>query len=476
MSKHREDPEKQVVYSPGEIIGKEVFEQVTGGQYVIWHMEKHAFALAPEGGRTCYETPTIIYYPLRVTPWPTARLPTKTVEHEDLWQQVHDFIYKYVDLPDGLLYDVLTAWTFATYIREKLKVVPYLFVYGPLSSGKTWLLEVLQKICYRGIIGSNVSAAALYRGIEKFHPTTFLDETEIYSIAEKSEVVGLLNSGYRKGQYAWRVKNTEQGSEIEFFDVFGFKALAGTEKMKDTLESRSIIIRMMKNRRAIPLHIDERQALDLRNKLLNWRFRKLSDISDICDVILEDAPLGSSNQRIDELFESLLLVSNKGKENIVKYAKKLDEEWQNREETSIEAEILEFMLECEDSVENNVLLTKTVTEKFNADRSDKEKWKTRSVGRLISRLGFTQKRMAGSGKRGWYWDPERIEYLKQRYGMSSEKTSLTSQTSEAEWTCKFCGKPGSGLYDKIFGPQNEQYKAHFDCARQWRVNKGYEEA
>jgi len=327
-----------------------------------------------------------------------------------------------------------------------------------------------------------VSAAALYRGIEKFHPTTFLDETEIYSVAEKSEIIGLLNSGYRKGQYAWRVKNTEQGAEIEFFDVFGFKALAGTEKMKDTLESRSIVIRMMKNRRAIPLHIDEKEALDLRNKLLNWRFRKLSDIcdiSDISDIFLEHSPIGSSNQRIDELFECLFLVANKGKENILKYAQKLDAEWQSREETSIEAEILGFMLECECSVENNVLLTKTIADKFNADRNDREKWKTRSIGRLISRLGFLQKRIAGTGKRGWFWDKERIEYLKQRYGISSEITSQTSQMSQTsqtpEWVCKFCGKPGNGLHDKIFGANNEEYKAHFDCARQWRVNKGFEE-
>jgi len=453
-----EDEKKRIVYSPGEIIGKEIFEQTSNGQYVVWNMKERAFAMAPEHkeGRMLYENSTAIYYPLNVLPWPTADLPTKTVEHEELWQQVYNFIYTYVDLPDKLLYDVLTAWVFATYLREKLKVVPYLFAYGPLSSGKTWLLEVLQKICYRGIIGSNVSAAALYRGIEKFHPTTFLDETEIYSVAEKSEVIGLLNSGYRKGQYAWRVKNTEQGTEIEFFDVFGFKALAGTEKMKATLESRSIVIRMMKNRRAIPLHIDEEKALDLRNKLLNWRFRKLS-----------------SNQRIDELFECLFLVANKGKENILKYAQKLDAEWQSREETSIEAEVLEFMLECEGSIENSVLFTKTVADKFNEDRNEREKWKTASIGRLISRLGFIQKR-GPNGERGWFWDKERIEYLKERYHIPSELPSEPSEPSET-WTCKFCGKPGTGLYDKIFGDNNEEYKAHFDCARQWRVNKGFQE-
>jgi len=42
-------------------------------------------------------------------------------------------------------------------------------------------------------------------------------------------MIGLLNSGYRRSQYAIRVKLTQQGSELEAFDVFDFKALAGTK-------------------------------------------------------------------------------------------------------------------------------------------------------------------------------------------------------------------------------------------------------
>ena len=106
---------------------------------------------------------------------------------------------------------------------------PYIFFYGPVASGKTRGLEVLQRLNYRGILASNISAAALFRSCQEWHPTLLLDETEIYNKDTKTEMIGLLNSGYRRSQYAIRVKLTQQGSELEAFDVFDFKALAGTK-------------------------------------------------------------------------------------------------------------------------------------------------------------------------------------------------------------------------------------------------------
>lgn len=462
MSKDKEEA-KEIKYSPGGCLNGFIFEQaldeagrsiyVYAPSEAVWrdktkmHMTKGGEIVgklchAPVSTGDHWETDTTEYWPLKKCPWPLCKqnsdihywkeLADNLNEHE-LWNDTYQFIYDHLDLPEEPLYDVLTAWTWATWIPEIWEVVPYLFFHGPVASGKTRALEVLRAVSYRGVIGSNISGAALFRSAELWHPTLFLDETEIYGKEHKAEIIGLLNSGYRRGQYAIRVKNTEQGTELDLFDVFGFKALAGTESLRDTLESRSIIVNMMKNVRPIKFLIDKQRALEIRNKLLVWRLLKISDISDISDSEIEGIPsaLRFADGRIIELFFCLYQIANEGKENILEYAKKTYEKRLDIEETSLEAEVLQYIVDLEPEVENQFIETKAVANKFNEGRSDKEKWKTRSIGYLIRRLGFEPKRGTG-GVRGWKWDSKRIEYLKKRYrigGGTPNSLSLTSLTS-----------------------------------------------
>ena len=55
-----------------------------------------------------------------------------------------------------------------------------------------------------------------------------------------------------------------------------------------------------------------------------------------------------------------------------------------------------------------------MAEAFNLDKSDSEKWKTSSVGRVIKRLGFQPKRMTG-GRSGYIYDVKKISQLSERY-------------------------------------------------------------
>jgi len=333
-----------------------------------------------------------------------------------------------LDLPEKELYDILTAWVFCTWITEIWTVVPYLFFFGFVASGKTRALEVLQRISYRGVMGSNISSASLYRGVSKWHPTIFLDETEIYSKEHRAEIIGLLNSGYRRGQYAIRCSESNP-DELQLFDVFGFKALAGTQSLRDTLESRSIIINMMKNVRKVNFLVDEETAQEIRNELLIWRFKKLHDVHDVHDVHPEGVPeaLKFADGRIIELFYCLYNVANEGKENVLSYAKKAYERRVSTEESSIEAEIIQNIVDYVPFMERNWIPTKEITERFNSSRNDNEKWKSTSVGRYIKPLGLDDKRYESG--RGWIYNHYIIARYCKRYNITEPPLGGTSGTS-----------------------------------------------
>ena len=416
--------EKNIRLSPGFLLAgkKMIFEQVDEANYVVYDLVDAKFQVDPVGPTSKFydADKDIVYTLLPRIPWPMARphLSFSLIETGELWQQVKTYIFDHVDVVDSDLYHVLTAWVFATYLPEIWMVVPYLFFFGPIASGKTRALEAIQQLSYRGIIGSNVSAASLFRGLEAWHPTVFLDETEIYSKTEHLEIIGLLNSGYRRGQYAWRCKNTDQGAELELFDVFGFKALSGTEGLAKALESRSIMVRMMKNTRPVRFLIDQEKGLELRSKLLMWRLLMLKKLfgegSEGCEPFLEPpSDLDFANGRLMELFQPLLAVANDGRENIVKYAKKVQEIRSSEEATGLEALILEALVKSENKVDAKIILTKDVTGTLNIGLDDKDKFKQWTVGRIMRKLGFLPRHTRQGN--GWFWDADRIKLLKAWY-------------------------------------------------------------
>jgi hypothetical protein len=99
--------------------------------------------------------------------------------------------------------------------------------------------------------------------------TVLLDETEIHLKEDKVEILNLLNSGYRKGQFAIRTGEPGKTGErqLQFFIVFGFKALAGTKELAETLRTGSIIFYMSKATRQILMQIDQAKTQELKAKL-----------------------------------------------------------------------------------------------------------------------------------------------------------------------------------------------------------------
>jgi len=290
---------------------------------------------------------------------------------------------------------------------------------------------VLRALCYRALMGCNMSESAVFRAVEKWKPVAILDETEIYTREGKSAVQNLLNSGYRRNQFAIRVRTVNEGVPVlDLFDVFGFKALAGTEGFKAALESRSIMINMGKNVRKVKFLMDEEKARELRNRLLLWRWRKLIDVSDVSDAFLKDIPrlLGFTDGRVMELFSCLVAVTNHGRDNIISYARDVHQERLDEEEASVEAEISGVIAKCGLYVAQGRFPTSKVKELFNLNRIDNEKWKTTSIGRVVKRLGFKKTRMPDSS-RGFVWNQRLVDKLVKRYHIPLEETSEVSETS-----------------------------------------------
>lgn len=448
MSNGREgEKPKAPTYTPGGLLDDGLFfEQVEGGQYVMWDWK--GTQLFKENYVT--DTADKVYMPLDRVPWPLCKEPLD-YNMDTLWQDIRDFIHDHLYLPDKKLYDVLTAWIVASWTPELWSVVPYLFFHGAVSTGKTRGLEVVQRLCYRGMMASNMSSAVVYRACDMYRPTLILDETEIYNHKDRGDIIGLLNAGYRRGQYAFRI-NKDKGMLLEAFDAFGQKALAGTQGLRATLESRCILIRMIKARRKVRLFVDEDRAHTIRCKLLMYRMRTLrfeaskesvgqtvkSELGERCEHFLARVPkLNFADGRLQELFQCLLAVANHGQKNILEYAEKMAENRLSEEMAGVEAELVTILSSPDLDMANGVVLTKTLTSKFNEGRDERERWKSNSIGYLMKRLGFVKKH-TNQGN-GWRINQSLLQMLQENYSGGkvedakpfsvAEKGSQSSQCS-----------------------------------------------
>ena len=298
-----ETKEPPTTYYPGAKFSEQI--TIAGGVsvYAIWENYK-----SEKGGefhtKLDLSTPELNVLPLQRTPWYTASTVSEC-DPKRLWNEVKNFIAEHVDLADEKLYDVLTAWVFATWIPERFSVIGYLKINAPKASGKTRLMETLRQISYRGIKSSDVSNSAMYRIIEKWHPTLFFDESEIYNKGLREDIQGLFNSGYSRGDFIIRVKDP-QTDELSFFETYGFKVFAGTETLRDTLESRCIHVNMMKNTRPVRFKVDDVSAELLRGKLLWFRFKQLEYLEKNERSTEMPSELSFADGRFSELFACLV--------------------------------------------------------------------------------------------------------------------------------------------------------------------------
>jgi hypothetical protein len=408
--------------SPGMACPTVIFEQVANGSYLVYDRTEGKFQARDDPRVFFYGN--MQYVPLQRLPWPSVTLPKDYESEEQLFNEIRSFYVEHLDVSNELLFDVYAAFTLASWRAEDFSVIPYAFFLGPLASGKTRALECFHRLCYRSIMATSMSAASLFRALEAWHPSLLLDETEIYNRDCMVEVLALLNSGYRRGQYAIRIEKIEEGCpQIAFFDTFGFKVLAGTEELAATLQSRCVITSMSKAVRHVNLFVNEDKAQELRNKLMTYRFKNLGKKLENFDVSTLNGYF--NNARVIELFVSLLHVAptEEIRTRLVECMKQITQTRLDEEQASIEARVFDAILGSEEQVESGKLSTQAITEAFNKGLSEKDQATSRFIGRKVTGLGFEKCKLSRGGLAGFFWDTKQIERLKARYCPTPSKTT-----------------------------------------------------
>lgn len=239
-----------------------------------------------------------------VTPWP------KPVNGEELLAAIAAAFSKHLVLPAGAA-DALALWVLHAHAHDASSISPILSITSPTPEcGKTTALTVLAALVPKALPGSNITAAALFRVVEKWQPTLLIDEADTF-LSQRDELRGVLNSGHSRAA-AFVIRTTGDDFEPRQFGTWSPKAIAAIGDLHPTLASRSINIelrRMGPGEHVEPVREDHLGQLD---PLIRRAARWTSDHVDCLRGADPDIPTTLAGRRADNWRPLLAIADTAG--------------------------------------------------------------------------------------------------------------------------------------------------------------------
>lgn len=274
-------------------------------------------------------------------------LPSKPLEYgteEELDKEILDFIYKWLDIPDldrmFCLWNIKRSWVY-----DKFFSLSYSRALADTGTGKSRFLNTLGVLHYKTIETCGATTPApIFRLISKWKGTLSIDEADYVKSDESQDIIKLINVGYEKSACIFRCDENNR-EDIKTFDVYCPKIIATRREFTDkATESRCITTVMnCTTRTDIKFSLDKSfftKALEIRNKLLLWRFRNYNIINEGKPKF--NVELSHYEPRTQQIINSFIHLFTKESDckDFTKYMDKFQSEIINTRRNSFEGDIV----------------------------------------------------------------------------------------------------------------------------------------
>lgn len=355
-------------------------------------------------------------------------LPSSAEEYfEDkiLDDEIIGFAKKWLDVPNEVmkfgLWNTKMSWVF-----DLFQTLNYLRVLGDTGTGKTRYMDVWGHLHYKPLFTSgNTTPAPLFRLINKWRGTIVMDEADLRQSDESDQIIKVLNLGFERGKFIMRCDQND-ASKVDLFEPFCPKIIATRRSFTDkATESRCIThVTSATANKDIPVNINNvfrAEALELRNKLLMWRFKNYFDIKEKMKNGVE-FDFGDIEPRVKQIVQSYVYLFSNDDEGMVgfkKYIQSYQKELIGERQSSFDGGIVEAIFKI---MEGGLfdLTAKDIIRKGGFLSIDgKREMTPRALSSRLKSLGFMKgipTRRGDHIERFIPINPEHIKGLFKRYG------------------------------------------------------------
>lgn len=239
--------------------------------------------------------------------FPPLEVWEQPVKGDELLDEIKTTISQYI-IADEQTIIASTLWATFTWFIDVVNYAPIANITAPEKRcGKSKLLGVLKRLSYKALSTSNISAPALFRLIELYKPTLLIDEVDSF-LALHEEMRGIINAGFTR-ESAFIIRCAGDELEPTPFNVWGAKALCGIGKIADTLQDRSIILRLRRKYSG-----ENIQDVDRSNKkhwaTLRAKLARFAQDNQQKVLLSNPAPIPQLNDRANDCWLPLLQVAS----------------------------------------------------------------------------------------------------------------------------------------------------------------------
>jgi DNA polymerase I-like protein with 3'-5' exonuclease and polymerase domains len=421
------------------------------------------------------------------------------------------FIEKYVDISEQNR-AISSKYARMTYRIDALNEVPYLHATGNSGNGKSRFTQTIGLLCYRPMFTVGITAAALFRTVDAFHPTLIIDEFNLNASSEDTEaIIQVLNSGYQRLTRIIRCSSKDSNFMPEGFDPFGAKILSGLKATdSQPFTSRTHPVKLEETKRNdIPLQLlpemmSEAQAI--RNKLTLWRLRTFNQpLSDrLKKAELDLKQKGGISKRLIQISVPLyaLLDSDEVKDIFVSQLQTRTKDVIDERSESLDGKLVavihslifdededgnlkyveyspEMVTEQEGKPDER-LVTAAITDEINSDLPEKRKHAPEFVGKVLTGIELkadkiTRRKSPNFQKRAVKFNRELLTKLFVKYNLAvlPDFTVITviSPTSPIE-SDTYLMTGGDGLGDHLSSDKLLKTKAVSEVMTVMTVDSG----
>ncbi|MBO1751717.1 DUF3631 domain-containing protein [Actinotalea sp. BY-33] len=169
----------------------------------------------------------------------------------EVLDQVRAWLGRFICTVHDADLDLLTLWAAHTHLCNETYTTPRLILDSPVpGSGKTTVLEHLQRLCLRPIQAASLSSPAmLARMLDKELRTILIDEVDRNLNPKRDgveDLIAVLNAGYKRGAMRPVLVPTKDGWDVKEMPTFSPVAMAGNApNLPEDTKSRTIRVLLL---------------------------------------------------------------------------------------------------------------------------------------------------------------------------------------------------------------------------------------
>ena len=128
----------------------------------------------------------------------------------------------------------LTLWIAHTFVFNRFSITPRLALVSPvMGCGKTTALDIANELAFKTSKTDHITAAVLFRLIDRDRPTLLLDEGDNEDLPNNPTLRAVINSGHHEGGKIMRYLD----GEIVKFTTFAPLAIAIIGRLRGARQS-----------------------------------------------------------------------------------------------------------------------------------------------------------------------------------------------------------------------------------------------